>query len=252
MTPLALRAGLVCGWATALALGTSVMAADAGRAPAASSPARTSTTSRAARVLPDPALLDGTTQAADKKVEHGMIGEFELPGEEDVRNDRVGGRGGPQGQKQQAQMPTAGGGSPGGQTAMEGGGSGGSNEAGSSGGNASASAGAAAGAATNGTQLGAAGGTGTAVGMQVGSLSGEADSNPQGQISNKPQPVAIGDPAMQIKTVANAPGVVGAAAPAGATQQMESRIGGSGGGGGAKGDNANRGSEKGRSMPAGL
>src|SRR5688500_8283435 len=42
-------------------------------------------------VLPDPVLLDGSTATPEKKTEHGMIGEFELPGDENVRNGKVGG-----------------------------------------------------------------------------------------------------------------------------------------------------------------
>src|SRR4051812_19476413 len=41
--------------------------------------------------LPDPALLDGSTLPAEKKSEHGMIGDFELPGDENARNGKVGG-----------------------------------------------------------------------------------------------------------------------------------------------------------------
>src|SRR5688572_1242664 len=45
--------------------------------------------------LPDPVLLDGSTHAAEKKSEYGMIGDFELPGDENApKNGRVGG--GPQ------------------------------------------------------------------------------------------------------------------------------------------------------------
>src|SRR5688572_4631083 len=41
--------------------------------------------------LPDPTLLDGSTQPPEKKSETGMIGEFELPGDDNVRNGKVGG-----------------------------------------------------------------------------------------------------------------------------------------------------------------
>src|SRR5687767_1384014 len=59
----------------------------------------TSTKSGAARgVLPDPVLLDGSTQPPEKKSEYGMIGDFELPGDENVKNGKVGGAQGPQGQ----------------------------------------------------------------------------------------------------------------------------------------------------------
>lgn len=269
MKRLSLRPGLAAGLVTALALGGSAWAADAGASRASGTPSSpaassstastasrtSSTTARTAKVLPDPALLDGSSQQADKKVENGMIGEFELPGDENAdRNGRVGGRGGPQPQQQQQPqmslpLPSAGIGIPGGQSSGEAGGGG-------VGISVTPPSGSPAGGVGAGVSLdpnappGADAGAGA--GVQVGSLSGEADSNPQGQISSKPQPVAIGDSANQIKTVANAPGVVGGSVPSGSTQQMESRIGGAGGGQGSRSDNTNRGSEKGRAMPAGL
>src|SRR5687768_7097873 len=48
-------------------------------------------TGKAGRLLPDPVLLDGSTQQPEKKSEYGMIGDFELPGDENVRNGKVGG-----------------------------------------------------------------------------------------------------------------------------------------------------------------
>jgi hypothetical protein len=68
----------------------------------------------------------------------------------------------------------------------------------------------------------------------------------------KPGQVSIGDPAMQIKGVQNAPGVIGGAVSAGSTQQMEKAVGGGKGGGGGPGDNSNKGVEKGRVVPSGL
>src|SRR5205814_10734655 len=61
--------------------------------------------------LPDPALLDGSTQPAEKKPEQGMLGEFELPGDDNVRNGKVGGQQQPPGQQGAAggqQMPMGG------------------------------------------------------------------------------------------------------------------------------------------------
>ena len=144
MKRLSLRPGLAAGLVTALALGGSAWAADAGASRASGTPSSpaassstastasrtSSTTARTAKVLPDPALLDGSSQQADKKVENGMIGEFELPGDENAdRNGRVGGRGGPQPQQQQQPqmslpLPSAGIGIPGGQSSGEAGGGG--------------------------------------------------------------------------------------------------------------------------------
>ena len=95
-----------------------------------------------------------------------------------------------------------------------------------------------------------------AEGIQVAELQTDESAGPAGQggapdpNTKKPQPVAIGDPARQIKPAANAPGVVGAQVPAGNTQQMEKATGGA-----AKrssGNSGNKGVERGRVMPAGL
>src|ERR1051325_3181929 len=51
--------------------------------------------------LPDPTLLDGSSQPAEKKSDQGMIGDFELPGDENVKNGKVGGQSGPPGGKGQ-------------------------------------------------------------------------------------------------------------------------------------------------------
>jgi len=214
--------------------------------------------------LPDPILLDGSSLPAEKRPETGMIGDFELPGDENAaRNGKVGGgtpppQGGGGGQRggAQAQMPTslpagaAGGGAAGAQAsenAQAGGGA-----AGQQGQSGSQAQGAMQGGA------GASGGisdpNGAAGGIQVAQLdtnglsgeSGAPDGNPA-----KPQAVAIGDKAMQIKTAPNASGAVGAQSPAGNTQQMETAIGGKGGGGSSSRGGGNA-AERGRAMPAGL
>ena len=53
--------------------------------------------------LPDPALLDGSTQLPEKKSEYGMLGEFEIPGDENSKCDKVGAQQPPPG------MPSGGG-----------------------------------------------------------------------------------------------------------------------------------------------
>jgi hypothetical protein len=61
--------------------------------------------------LPDPALLDGSTLPPEKKNEFGMVGDFELPGDENVRSGRVGGPTSPVaggGQSPSGQAPSAG------------------------------------------------------------------------------------------------------------------------------------------------
>lgn len=41
--------------------------------------------------LPDPSIFDGTNQEAEKRPEHGMLGEFEMGGNTESKSDRVGG-----------------------------------------------------------------------------------------------------------------------------------------------------------------
>ncbi|WP_414664333.1 hypothetical protein [Horticoccus sp. 23ND18S-11] len=216
-------------------------------------------------LLPDPALLDGSSQPPEKKSEHGMIGDFELPGDENARSGKVGG---PQGQPpggagggQQNQMPMGlpqGGGGAQGQQAQQGG---------QQGGAPSAPAGAqqAGGAQAGGPQnpnaagapvAGAGDPGGQPQGTQVGELGGDAAGQPAGGPAGgpgeKPGQVAIGDKAMRIDPSAGAQaGVVGAQQQvAGQTQQHEKGTGSGGKGSGGAGS-GNR-VEKGRVIPAGL
>lgn len=202
-------------------------------------------------ILPDPALLDGSGQPAEKRPEHGMVGDFELPGDENAKNGKVGGpqnqqqQPGQQGQAGQGQgglpMPPQAGGAGQAQAAVpppptipqqQGGGGGPENPD-------------AAGKQVEGGQQG-----GQAQGQQVAELQGQGGGPEQGKIGEKPQQVSIGDSAMQIQTVANAPSVVGQQQPAGKTQQHEKTTGTSGKG--PTGSNSNKGTERGRVMPAGL
>ena len=195
--------------------------------------------------LPDPALLDGSTQLPEKKSEYGMLGEFEIPGDENSKSDKVGAQQPPPG------MPSGGGqadpkGAQGPQGAMAqvGGAAGGQPQAGQE--------------PPKGGALGGPGGgqndpNAKAEGIQVAELQTDESAGPAGEPdpnTRKPQPVAIGDSTRQIKPAANAPGVVGAQVPAGNTQQMEKATGGTAKG--SSGNSGNRGVEKGRAMPAGL
>lgn len=194
--------------------------------------------------LPDPVLLDGSQHPAEKKSEQGMIGDFELPGDENVREGRVGqqGGGGQQQEQQEQQQGQGGGGQPVAaqqQQPPEQGGGGQQQQA------------------QQAQQQGGGqqGGQGTPIaapeGVQVASLQGEGGGSP-GDVpaGQKPQQITIGDSAMQIKTQQNAPSIVGAQQPAGQTQQHEKATGT--GGRPPIGNNTNRGAEKGRAMPAGL
>jgi hypothetical protein len=212
--------------------------------------------------LPDPALLDGSTLEAEKRPEHGMLGEFEMPGDENAKSDRVG--------KSSEQPPPQGGGG-GGQKSQDAAKSGGApsggggaasqsqqSSEGSQGGGGSAGAENQAQSAQN---AGGAGGksdsqggpSGSADGTQVASISGaagQAGSAP----STKPQQVSLGDSAMQIKQQGGAaPNVVGAQQlPQGkdVPQQYDGKTPSGGKQSGA--GRGNQGVEKGRVMPAGI
>lgn len=225
--------------------------------PAAASVARTAGAARvgAKGPLPDPVLLDGSTLPVEKRPEQGMIGDFELPGDENVRNGKVGGpQGAPQaaagGQQMPQGLPQMGGGGPQSDQAQQQGG-GGAQGAPAAGGAQAASQGA---QGASGGPMGPSDPNAAAEGMQVGQL--ETDPNAggaQGQMAGvgaKPPPVAIGDKAMQIKSAPGAASAVGAAMPAGATQQMESKTGGGRGSSSVSG--GRNAAEKGRAMPAGL
>ena len=189
-----------------------------------------------------------------------MLGEFEIPGDENAKSDKVGGQQPPGAQggggknDPKSQQQQQGGGSMSGlpQMPQSGGSSGGQQ---SSSGQPPQNAGA---GGTSGPSGGKNDPNASATGIQVAEIKTDEVSGPASQSGlppdgsvPKPQPVAIGDPSMQIKPGANTPGVIGATT-AGNTQQMEKATGGGAGKGGASGDNGNKGVEKGRVMPAGL
>ena len=188
-------------------------------------------------ILPDPMLLDGSGQPAEKRPEQGMLGNFELPGDDNVRNVKAGGAQTPPGEQAGAAEQKQGGGGK-----AQGAQAGGSQPK-----NPQAKPG------TDGGNSGPTDPNAKAEGIQVAQLEGagaEGQAGLEGP-GNKPQAVSIGDSAMQIKTVANAPGIVGATVPAGQTQQMEKNIGGGRGSTPLKGGGRSQ-TEKGRAMPAGL
>jgi len=220
--------------------------------------------------LPDPALLDGAGQPAEKKSEFGLLGQFERPGEEpatdgkgnvaqrpgqpagaaqgsgpsDAPASANGGRSGPPG------LPPAG---------QPGGGSGQGDPAGvaqAKGGHAGASgAQQAGGAGKAGTIISGGDPSAQAQGIQVGELTGapngQAGNGPAGN-GQKPGAVALGDKAMRIEPAATPPGVIGSANQkvSESTQQYEKGTGS--GGKGAAGTGGGNRVEKGRVVPAGL
>ncbi len=223
---------LLCGVVLAGVALAPLPAADAGGAGRPSSPRGAA---GARGVLPDPALLDGSAHAPEKRSAIGMIGDFELPGDEQARTDKVGGASSPPGQS--GTEPAAEGsggppGRPGGQGKPE------SNQAGSAGGKESDKA--------------AAGTSDQAQGIQVAELKGEAaPPAPDGKGPSRPTAMAIGDQAMRIPQQPRSPAVVGTQQVANANTQDYEKGTGTGGKGPVNKGGPNR-TEKGRVIPSGL
>lgn len=218
--------------------------------------------------LPDPVLLDGSNQPAEKKPDYGMLGDFEIPGDENSKSGKVGGqqdpnqKGGGGGQQQAQNQSQQGGGGQQGGMPQGGGSAGGQPPQGAQ--TAQQGGGGAAGGQPPPNQNGQPAGGGAAggdpnakaEGIQVAGLEGEPSAaggaGGAGDNVPKPQQVAIGDKAMQINPAPNAPGVVGQATVSNSTQQMESKIGKGSGAGPSGGNGGGKGVEKGRTMPSGL
>lgn len=196
--------------------------------------------------LPDPVLLDGSTHKPEKKSEYGMIGDFELPGDENAKNNnRVGGTQNP-GQPGSAGQPNA---------LPQGGAAGaqGQPQAG-----AAKSGAPPAGAAGQQNSAGsdkqiAGGGDPNAKpeGVQVAELGGDTSGQSPAGSGERPQPVAIGDSGMKIQTIPAAAGVVGSQQQIVGNTQHHEKGTGSGGKGPTGVQGGNR-VEKGRTIPAGL
>jgi hypothetical protein len=220
--------------------------------------------------LPDPALLDGSKQPAEKQSDYGMLGEFEIPGS-DEKGDKSGDQsqqggggggsnsdqsqsaksGGGGGQQQSAQSQQ--GGAQGGGGAQSASASGAQGKGGSAGGQQSQQNGGSEGSiAQNEPNASAQGGVESSnlssPDGSAGSAAPQSDAPPA-----KPGAQKIGDASMQIKTVASssAPSVIGVQQPVtgkDTPQQYDPRTpGGRGTNGGS-----NKGTEKGQSMPTGL
>lgn len=227
-------------------------------------------------LLPDPALLDGAKLAPDKYPEYGMIGDFEMPGDDitdPAQNQRVGAsnpnqteptaggdakkdpnqKGG--GGASQAKADQAGGG---GESQDKPGAAGGADQAksdksgsgssGSSGGGSNPAGGTKAGGKSPGRNDPNA----KAEGVQVGELKidDSVTNSPEIDASGVPVDIGIGDSTMAIKPVA-APAATTAGAQSAGNTQQSSRAGGPAQGG-AGGSSGNRGAERGKTMPSGL
>jgi hypothetical protein len=241
---LLIAAGMAAAAIGAEADGTRVSTASAAQRAAAGRPP---TGGRA--VLPDPVLLDGSTHAAEKKSEYGMIGDFELPGDENNRNGKVGGsQGGGQEEANDSAKNQAGGG---GGAQKEGAEKPGGGKAGSQ----TAQAGGAGDDPKAANKQGGGAGEPNAQpqGMKVAELGGDpSGAMPDQPDSKKPTPVAIGDKAMRIpQQTQSTAGVVGAQQPAGPNTQVYEKATGTGGKAPTGQQGPNR-VEKGRTIPSGL
>ena len=259
------------------------------RAPSSSSTQKSTPARSGKGPLPDPTLLDGSSQAAEKKSEQGMIGDFELPGDENVKDGKVGGqsgapggKGGQQqppgiqlnipmpglpsvglpvpGKEQSGGMPSAGGAGlnipdPTKQGAGLGQQGGPSLNIPTGADSGAGQQGGGAGQPPSGASGGADGKPG---GVQVGSLQGEGSAAGQDAAgggdgpNGKPAPIGIGDSAMRIEPSVNPGQLPGGQQGqiAGQTQQHEKGTG-SGGKGSGGAQSGNR-VERGKAMPAGL
>jgi hypothetical protein len=229
--------------------------------------------------LPDPALLDGSAQQPEKRSDRGMLGQFDVPGDDsksDSKNDSANSQSGQGGGGAQSDDKSAQGGGGGAQQQdknNQGGGGGGQQQAdaksgqgggGQQGDTASAKSGGGGGtqAGGSGTQSGSAGSgqaaqndpNAKAEGVQVGQLNGASAGGQQGgqnsAQSGKPAQIALGDKAMQISQASATPGVVGSQVADPMTRPADAKMGN--GVVAPSGDNSNRGAEKGRTMPQGL
>ena len=210
--------------------------------------------SAGSKVLPDPALLDGSKQPAEKKSEYGMIGDFEMPGDENVRNGKVGGSSGGEGQQppDPNAKQAAGTGSPAGEQGQKGQAA---NPAGGPQGEmpAAQTAGGAAPIQTGEKPGGAGDPNAQAQEMQVAEIVGQPTGMPAGAgADQKPGAVSIGDKAMVIpQSNTGMAGVIGAQKPAGVNTQVYEKPTGTGGKAPTGQQGPNR-TEKGRAIPAGL
>lgn len=230
--------------ALALILGASLVSAQTSERPSRA------TRAPAKGPLPDPAILDGSKEPAEKRPEFGMLGEFEMPGDENAQSDRVGG--GSQQQQQQSgggqqQQQGAGGGGGGSQppdpNAKEGGGGGQQQQQQQQQGQGSG-------------QI-AQGNDGRAEGLQSSGLQspdGGAAASQSSAPPAKPGNMKIGDATMQIKTLpaGTASQVVGVQQQPTGKETPQSYDVRTPGGGKQSTGRGNSGVEKGKVMPPGL
>lgn len=189
--------------------------------PAQPTAAQRSAAATAKSGFPDPALFDGSAEKPEKRPDRGMLAEFEMPGGEQP-SERVGGPAG---------------GSPGGDEQQQGQGGGGSRE--------QSAAAASRGAVQNDPNAKAEGASAENLNIPEG-----AQADASAAAASKPKEVSLGDAAMQIQTAANQQNTVGGQQQQAATNTQQYEKGAAQGN--QKGDNNNRGVERGQNVPAGL
>ncbi len=241
-----LRTPAVLAWATMTSTAWAAEIPRSATGTTARSPAGARPAVQSRGLLPDPVLLDGSTHAAEKKSEFGMIGDFELPGDETSRNGRGGGGSGkppPEQQNAGGAVPQGGGGrgAPAAQTAQAGGGK---EESPAADGSGSAGP-----ESKPGNQPGDP--NAKAEGIRVAELGGDPSGAMGEQGGPKPAPVAIGDKAMRIPQQTPNVAVVGAQQLPNQNTQVYEKATGTGGKGPTSSQGPSR-TEKGRAIPAGL
>ncbi len=172
--------------------------------------------------IPDPVLFDGSKMEPEKRPDRGMLAEFEMPGGENP-SERVGGPAG---------------GQPGGEEGEAGGGGGAQRE------QSAMAAGRS--PVENDPNAKAEGASAQNLEIPEGAQADQSAAQ-----ASKPQDVSLGDAAMQIQTTPNQQNTVGSQQQQQAatnTQQYEKGAAQ----GNQKGDNNNRGLERGQSVPQGL
>jgi len=192
-------------------------------------------------LLPDPTLLDGSKEAAEKRPEHGMLGEFELPGNEKSQSDKVGGSQQEGSGQQDQSNPSKSGGA--GAAAAGGGQKEDAQQQQQGQGSEPTGAQGAAGAKAEGIQ---------ASGLsdpQNGSAASQSDAPPP-----KPGDMKMGDATMQIKMLppGQAAAVVGMEPQQKGKETPQSYDAKTPGGGKQSTGRSNQGVERGKVMPAGL
>lgn len=199
-------------------------AATRATSPSSTASARANAAASAKGTLPDPVLFDGSKEQPEKRPDRGMLAEFELPGSEQ-KSDRVGGPAGGGGGGQNGELQGAGGPQGTGAARQQS-----ANAAGRS-------------AVQDDPNATAEGASAENLNIPEGA---QAD---QSAAQAKPRDVSLGDASMQIQTATNQQNAVGGQQQQASNAQQYEKGAAQGN---QKGDNTNRGVERGQAVPSGL